>query len=707
MMRPVNVEVSWLTPTAPTLAPATITADGVQLDWNDPTPIVMAGSQIDLVDANAKMQQAEIGFRIERSIVGSGNWDIVGTALANATSYTDGSGAPGESYLYRVTPWNEAGAAPSNEVAVLAPAKAPTGLTATVLAGGPDALLQWTPPNDPTVTDIVVERSVDGGAFTTVATLPREVSPAVLPSTWTDASLLAGVTYAYRVSSLSGSGRSGTAGPVTVQVDATSTVVQSSANPSAFGDTVTFTATVSAATPGVTPTGAVTFSAGGVDTVVDLDVNGVATLTVSTLAAGTSSVTAAYGGSPVGSPVTLLPSSGAVTQTVSKVATSTALESTAATQFYGEPLTFTATVAPTGATGTVVFTFDAGLPSVATRTVPVVDGVATYTTSTLNIGTRTVRAAYSGDANHASSTSATINQSIVATATTTSLTSSRNPAQLTQSVTFTATVLEQVSGQAVPAGVVTFRITNPGAADTVQTVAVDANGRAQLITTTLTAGSHTVTAAYNATMPWTASTSAPLTQTVTTRTSSIGLRTSRTPSVFGQAVTFTATMNDTTAQGTVTFVIDGTRRLSAVTNVDGIATVVVSNLAVGTHTVRAGYGGSAIWAPSTSVTINQVVNKAATTTRIASSRNPAPRGSTVTFTATVAAVSPGVGVPSGTVRIVIDGWLVRNVTLNSAGRATYSTSGLSVGYHTVTATYLGNGNFTTSTTALSPRQRIT
>jgi large repetitive protein len=119
------------------------------------------------------------------------------------------------------------------------------------------------------------------------------------------------------------------------------------------------------------------------------------------------------------------------------------------------------------------------------------------------------------------------------------------------------------------------------------------------------------------------------------------------------------------------------------------------------------YGGSAIWAPSTSATLSQVVSTAATTTRIVSSRNPAPRGTTVTFTATVAAVSPGVGVPSGTVRIVIDGWLTRNVTLNAAGRATYSTAGLSVGYHTVTATYLGNGNFTTSTTSLSPRQRIT
>jgi Bacterial Ig-like domain (group 3) len=122
--------------------------------------------------------------------------------------------------------------------------------------------------------------------------------------------------------------------------------------------------------------------------------------------------------------------------------------------------------------------------------------------------------------------------------------------------------------------------------------------------------------------------------------------------------------------------------------------------------VRASYGGSALFAPSTSATLAQVVNRAATTTRIVSSANPALRNTNVTFTATVTAVSPGGGVPRGTVRFVIDGWLVRNVTLSAAGRATYSTVGLSVGTHTVTAQYLGSTSHAGSSTALDPRQRI-
>ncbi len=706
MMRPVNVEVTWLTPDAPVLAPADLSGDGVRLSWTDPTPISVTGGQLDLVDANAKMKKAEIGFRVERSSVGTDRWDLVGTALANATSFTDTTGVPGESYLYRVAPWNEAGATPSNEVAVLAPAKAPTALAATVLPSGPSVQLNWTPPNDATVTDMVVERAADGGAFTIVATLPRDVSLAVLPATWIDTNVISGVDYAYRVHATSAFGDSGHAGPVAVRIDATTTRVTASPSPSAYGNDVVFTATVEAATPGVVPDGTVVFSGAGADVSVALDANGVATLAASALPAGTATVTAAYGGSPVGSAIALLPSSGSVVHTVQRASTATTIATDAATSFYGDTVTITATVSPAGATGSVRFVVDGGTTAAATRTVPLSGGVATYSTTTLNVGTHTVQATYLGDANHAGSTSSSITQSIVATATATTLTSSRNPATLTQSVTFIATVRESVSGAAVTAGVVRFRITNPGAADTVVATAVDGAGRAALTTTMLSDGSHTVTASFDATMPWTASTSAPLTQIVTKRASSVALRTSRTPSVYGQAVTFTATMNDRSAAGTITFVIDGTRSLPAVVDANGEARVVLSNLAVGSHTVRASYGGSTLFAPSASSSLTQVVSRAATTTRLVSSANPALRGTTVTFTAIVTTNTPGVGVPRGTVRIVIDGWLVRNVTLDAAGRARLSTAGLSVGTHTVTAQYLGSTSHVGSSTALDPRQRI-
>ena len=75
----------------------------------------------------------------------------------------------------------------------------------------------------------------------------------------------------------------------------------------------------------------------------------------------------------------------------------------------------------------------------------------------------------------------------------------------------------------------------------------------------------------------------------------------------------------------------------------------------------------------------------------------------MTFTATVAAVSPGTGTPTGTVNFFDGATQIGTGTLNSSGVATFSTSTLSVGTHSITAVYAGDTNFTTSTsTAVLP-----
>jgi CSLREA domain-containing protein len=82
---------------------------------------------------------------------------------------------------------------------------------------------------------------------------------------------------------------------VTAQKAATTTAVTSSVNPSNFGQTVTFTATVSSSAG--TPSGTVQFKSDGasVGSPVSL-VNGVAQLTTSSLSAGTHTITADYAG---------------------------------------------------------------------------------------------------------------------------------------------------------------------------------------------------------------------------------------------------------------------------------------------------------------------------------------------------------------------------------------------------------------------------
>ena len=72
------------------------------------------------------------------------------------------------------------------------------------------------------------------------------------------------------------------------------------------------------------------------------------------------------------------------------------------------PVTFTATVSPSTATGTVEF-FDG---SASLGTVALSSGQASLTTSSLAAGKHSITAIYSGNANLASSTSAVLSQNV-------------------------------------------------------------------------------------------------------------------------------------------------------------------------------------------------------------------------------------------------------------------------------------------------------
>ncbi|MEU5852904.1 Ig-like domain-containing protein [Saccharopolyspora shandongensis] len=76
-------------------------------------------------------------------------------------------------------------------------------------------------------------------------------------------------------------------------------------------------------------------------------------------------------------------------------------------------------------------------------------------------------------------------------------------------------------------------------------------------------------------------------------------------------------------------------------------------------------------------------------------------GQLVTFTATVAAVPPGAGIPTGTVTFASAGGPTLTGTLNASGQASVTTNALTVGSHLVTATYNGDTNFTGSSATLT------
>ncbi len=168
------------------------------------------------------------------------------------------------------------------------------------------------------------------------------------------------------------------------------------------------------------------------------------------------------------------------------------------------------------------------------------------------------------------------------------------------------------------------------------------------------------------------------------------------PSVYGQSVTLSATVVPSTATGMVMF-YDGTTSLGTATLVNGTATLATTALPVGANEITASYGGDPNDPAGTSPVFNQVVNQDASADSVMASVNPSVSGQSVTFTAMVTAASPGSGTPTGTVTFMDGSATLGTGTLNGSGVATLSTASLPTGTDSITAVYSGDANFTTST----------
>ena len=179
---------------------------------------------------------------------------------------------------------------------------------------------------------------------------------------------------------------------------ATTTVaVVSSLNPSNLSATVTFTATVAPSNA----TGTVTFKDGTVVLGTGTLAAGQATFPAAALTAGTHAITAAYAGDG-NNAASVSP---ALNQVVKAPTTTTAVSSLNPSTV-GVSVTFTATVAPSNATGTV--TFKDGTAVLGTNTLTAAQ--ATFATAALAAGTHAITAEYSGDGNDVASVSAGLDQ---------------------------------------------------------------------------------------------------------------------------------------------------------------------------------------------------------------------------------------------------------------------------------------------------------
>jgi hypothetical protein len=469
-----------------------------------------------------------------------------------------------------------------------------------------------------------------------------------------------------------------------------------------FGQAITFTASVNPVSPATgVPTGTVTFLDGStILGTAPVDASGNATLTA-VLSLGSHSITAVYGADAnyTGS------TSVALAQTVGQAASAVSVTSSDNPAAPEETVTFAVlvqAVAPGAGTPSGMVTFQDGNSVLGTATLDA-SGRAVLSTSALLVGSHAITVTYEGDVNFTGSTSLVLTQVVspALTATATALASSGTLSVYGQVVTLTATVTP-FSGSVIPSGMVSFR----DGSMVLGTATLDAQGRAVLATALLGVGSHRLTAVYlGDPSSFTGSTSPTLTQTVNRATTTTTIVSSNPSSVFGQSVSFTATVSPDAPgagvpTGRVTF-LDGATVLGAVTlDAQGRAILTTALLGVGNHTITAVYGGDGNFSGRNAIGLTQTVHRAGTSVTLVSDTNPATVGQAVTFTATVTPIAPGSGTPTGTVTFRDGDTVLGTVMIDSTGQAQLTLSTLTVGSHPITASYDGDFDFDLSVSSV-------
>ncbi|OYV06635.1 MAG: hypothetical protein CFE26_05230, partial [Verrucomicrobiales bacterium VVV1] len=359
-------------------------------------------------------------------------------------------------------------------------------------------------------------------------------------------------------------------------------------------------------------------------------------------------------------------------------------------------------------------------------------GTWTFTPVGLAVGSHTLTAQYDGDLRNAPSVSGSVTVNIVKAVAEIALTSSPSISQIGDTVTFSANISPVTSGS----------ISFFNGTTLLGTGTIDASGLATFTTTSLPAGSNTITASFAGNSDVNVALSSPLTQTVNKLPATVTLKnllasfdgtaksagadtlpaglpvmftyngSPTVPSAVG-SYTVVATVNDSTYQGsaTGTFIIQkGTAGIS-IANVNRIFDGSPKPVAVTTtpaglpFTISyngSGTAPSAIGSYPVVVTINSpnyqgtandtlVISAAAvTTTTLASSANPSPFLTPPTFTATVSSAS---GTPSGQMQLLIDNVLFEAKQVNGSGVAAFSPPAalLAGGSRSIRANYNANG----------------
>ena len=402
-------------------------------------------------------------------------------------------------------------------------------------------------------------------------------------------------------------------------------------------------------------------------------------------------------------------------------ATTTTLSSSVNPSNSGQNVTFVATVTSTGAgspTGTVTFR---NVLTPLGPAVPLSNGQAMFNTSSLAGGMDSINAAYSGDSNFEGSTSSPLQQIVNGSGTgTVQIIPSTGQAAPYGAETlyvlkvflasndlslppptgfYTVNFLERTSGK----NVVSFNTVAAGQIS----FAFPANAVAH-------AGFYKLVLHYNGDSNYAASDSTPLDVYIAPASTSTALSTNVTSANLGSPVTITASVSappfkqiSIVPTGPVQF-FDGTQPLGIVNlNNNGVAAFTTHTLSAGTHKITATFNGGTgpdgfgNFTNSTNTT-NVAVQTNQTQASMTATPNPANFRDAITFQAQVAPQNnQDLRQPTGLVSFK-DGSKILGTVLLADGIATFTTSTLPGGPHTITAQYVGDAVFQPDTSANYP-----
>ena len=507
-------------------------------------------------------------------------------------------------------------------------------------------------------------------------------------------------------------------------------LLTTSASKAVPGSPVTLTATLTGA--GVAPTGTVTFLNGTTSLGTGTLANGVATLTLTTLSVGSYNIAASYPGDSNYLAVTSSP----VGVTVSNNPPPTVQLAVSANPVtYGTSVTFTLTATGNKSIPTGTATFFDGTTQIGTGPLDGT-GAASYSTATLAAGTHTITANYPGDSSYGSVTSSSV--SLVVNKATPTI-QWATPSAITYGTALSTT---QLNAQASVDGSMLYSPL-PGAVlaagsqslsvaftpkDTNDYTTASASVKLTVTPAVLTVTANGATRVYNAPNPaFTASitgfvnadaqsvvSGAPVLSTSATATSPVGsypitptlgtlsasnysftfvagslVITKATPAIsWAQPAAIPYGTALSTTQLDATSPVAGTFKYSpAAGTVPGIGAQTLS--ATFTPTDTTDYNTA-----TASVTL--VVSAGAAKAALTSSASSIVYGASVTLTATVTGSGAA---PTGSV-IFLDGAVQLGTgALNSSGVATYSSTRLAVGSHSITASYTGDSNYAAATSS--------